>query len=144
MAPCSGNNSPGVSLPGEVRPARAADAARVWLGGALGAALRHVLSVTVPGPVPLVTFGINVIGAFGLAILVSGSGRFPEPRRRRLRLVFGTGVLGGFTTYSALAVQTVDLARAGAVGWALVYALGTVAVGAAATVGGLALGGRSR
>jgi CrcB protein len=52
-------------------------------------------------------------------------------------LLLGTGVLGGFTTYSALAVQTDALLRSGQAVTALTYAAGTVALGLAASIAGI-------
>jgi fluoride exporter len=53
---------------------------------------------------PLATLLINLAGAFLLGVLLERLGRARgEPQRRRLvRLLAGTGFLGGFTTYSAL------------------------------------------
>jgi CrcB protein len=63
-----------------------------------------------------------------------------DGRRRRLRLLLGTGVLGGFTTYSALATETGLLLTDGRAGAALLYALGTVIVGALASWAGIGAG----
>jgi fluoride ion exporter CrcB/FEX len=62
--------------------------------------------------VPIATFGINVIGAFLLGVLLEFlADRSPDIGwSRRMRLAVGTGGLGGFTTYSALATGTVILA----------------------------------
>src|SRR5215204_6706520 len=79
----------------------------VWLGGAGGTAARYLLGSEVArgSQLPLVTFLINVVGAFLLGVLLERLGRDGgEPERRRyVRLFAGTGFLGGFTTYSALA-----------------------------------------
>ena len=85
---------------------------------------------------------MNLAGAFVLgALLEHLAARGPdEGRRRALRLTLGTGFCGGFTTYSALAVDTDGLLRAGQAGPALAYALGTVALGLAASALGIAVG----
>ena len=60
------------------------------------------------------------------------------------RLFVGTGFLGGFTTYSALALDTAALAGAGLAGHAAAYGLGTVVVGAAASLVGILVAARVR
>jgi fluoride exporter len=98
------------------------------------------LSMPTPAAVPLATLGINVVGAFLLGVLLerlAHHGRDDAPRRR-VRLGIGTGGLGGFTTYSALATETVTLGAAHP-GLAIAYALGTVVIGAAASIAGIAV-----
>lgn len=123
--------------------------AGVWLGGTLGTASRYLLGRVIPhlAQVPIGTLGINVVGAFALGVLLQRlTSAGPDVGRRRwLRLVVGTGFLGGFTTYSALALDTANLLRAGLTGQAVAYALGTLLVGAAASSAGIAVaGGRAR
>jgi CrcB protein len=82
----------------------------VVLGGAVGAALRAslVLPLEIADSglvVPAVTLAINVTGSFLLGALVGWAG----VRHSLFRAFAGTGVLGGFTTYSAFAVQLVEL-----------------------------------
>jgi CrcB protein len=82
----------------------------VVLGGTIGVALRALFVIPLGAAdtaivVPAVTLGINLLGSFLLGLLV---GWFAD-RRPLTRAFFGTGVLGGFTTYSAFAVQVVEL-----------------------------------
>lgn len=116
----------------------------VWLGGATGTATRYLLSTAVPARFggPPVILGINVVGAFLLGLLLErlARGGRDAGRRRLVRLTVGTGFLGGFTTYSALAVDTMTLAGAGPIGVAAAYGLATVVVGALAATGGILLG----
>jgi fluoride exporter len=118
----------------------------VWLGGSAGTAARYLIGRVVPQPsgVPVATVAINVLGACALGFLLESLGRRrPDPARgSRLRLLLGTGFLGGFTTYSALAVDTVWLARSGTALLAVVYASVTVVVGALAALAGVALSAR--
>jgi CrcB protein len=95
--------------------------------------------------ISIATFGINVVGAFLLGVLLELlAGHSPDTGwSRRMRLGLGTGGLGGFTTYSALATQTVVLAATHP-GRAIGYALGTVIVGAAASIAGIWLSRRRR
>ena len=116
--------------------------ALVGAGGMVGTALRELLTLTIPsiGQFPVATFCINVCGAFLLGVLLETLVRRgqDEGRRRTLRLLLGTGLLGGFTTYSALATDTGLLIAGGNIGIALLYSLGTLIVGALATWAGIA------
>lgn len=111
--------------------------ALVAVGGALGSAARAALAhahPTPPGGWPGATLTVNLAGALLLGLLLgvlarSGMGR---GRRRGVRLALGTGVLGGFTTYSTLAVEAALLARAGAWSTAGAYGAGSVLCGVAA------------
>ena len=125
---------------------RAADLLLVALGGTAGTAVR--VAVTPPHPAaafPLATFVVNLVGAALLGLLAERLARGRTgPRSRRLGLLLGTGALGGFTTYSALAVDTVQLLRHGEPGLATAYALGTLLLGAVATALGIAVGRAGR
>lgn len=117
----------------------------VAAGGALGTALRATVTLLVPEVevFPVATFAVNLVGAFVLGLLLEAlawSGP-DEGRRLSVRLLVGTGVLGGFTTYSALATATAGLTAAGLTWWAAAYALGTVLLGAVASIAGIAVGG---
>ena len=115
--------------------------ALTFLGGCLGVALRAVLEFAMPdgSGFPKTTFAINITGALFLAVLIEWlAHRGPDAgRRRALRLFLGTGVMGGFTTYSALAAQTDALARTEQPWVALAYAVGTIAVGFVVSVIGI-------
>ncbi len=91
---------------------------------------------------PIALWGINVVGSLLLGIVTGAA--LP----RRARLAVGTGLLGSFTSYSALAAFTADSAGANALAsvWAsaLSLALTSVVVGVAAAAAGLALGARAR
>lgn len=120
----------------------------VLLGGTLGTAAREGLTLTVPsiGSFPLAIFVINVAGSFALGLLLEtlvAAGSGPD-RARSIRLFAGTGFLGGFTTYSALASGTESLLRAGDGGTAIVYAVGTLLLGLAAAGAGVAVAGSFR
>lgn len=114
----------------------------VAVGGTLGTAAREALSLAIPpiNGIPFAIFGINVLGAFLLGVLLDALVRRGEDHglRRNLRLLLGTGLLGGFTTYSALATDTAALLGGGTPGIAVLYSLATVLIGAAATWVGIA------
>jgi CrcB protein len=116
--------------------------ALVALGGAIGSGLRYAVILALPARfgIPIAIFSVNVVGAFVLGALLEllVEHGIDAGWSRRLRLGLGTGVLGGFTTYSTLATDNVALALihpALAVG----YALGTVVFGGVASLLGIAL-----
>lgn len=98
----------------------------VAAGGALGAVLRHLVSVASPvtaGGFPWTTFAINVMGSFLLALLPASA---LVRRNRILPPLLGTGVLGGFTTLSTWSVEARDLYFDGQHALALWYVVGTL------------------
>ena len=115
----------------------------VAVGGVLGTALRELVSLVIPSidGIPVAIFGINLLGAFALGALLEALARTgpDEGRLRLLRLLVGTGVLGGFTTYSALATDTSLLVASDRIAAALIYSLATIIVGALATWAGVAM-----
>lgn len=132
--------------PLHVRPAAIA---AVGAGGLIGAPLRYQFGVWFPqaaGGWPVTTFAINIVGAFLLGLLLEALTRLgPDDRwRQRVRLGVGTGVLGSFTTYSTLAVDTDLLLRSHQWWEAGSYAAGTVLVGLVATTAGIAVGAQLR
>lgn len=133
--------------PGPLLDRRLGHLAVVWLGGSLGTAARFGIgraSRPVAG-LPWSTLIINIVGAFLLGLLLGRLARGGDVGPRRVvRLLLGTGLLGGFTTYSTLAVDTTALFGAGRPGGATAYALVTVVLGGLAAAGGLALGGVGR
>ena len=118
-------------------------------GGALGALARWGVATALPrsGPSewPWATLLVNLVGCFFIGVLIAVlAARFPDATWPRPFL--GTGVLGGFTTYSTFAVETVQAVEAGflvlAVGYVLVSVLGGVlAVVAGARTARAAVGG---
>ena len=115
----------------------------VLLGGALGTGAREALSLLIPtiGAFPLAILVINLTGAFALGITLELLLRLgpDEGRRRRLRLFVGTGLMGGYTTYSTLAVGTAQALTGGGIAIGIVYGLVSVVAGTAAAFAGVAL-----
>ncbi len=118
--------------------------ALIFLGAALGTTARSLLEgawPAAPGAFPFTTFWINVAGSLLLGMLleaIAESGR-DTGWRRGLRLGVGTGVLGGFTTYSTFSVETVLLLRSGNGLLAAGYALASVVTGVLAALLGVRL-----
>src|SRR5690606_25623484 len=110
--------------------------ALVAAGGAVGTLARHLLATAFEddGGLPMTTLAINVAGAFLLGVLLEALVRrgADTDGSRRLRLGLGAGVLGGFTTFSALAVELERLLTDGDVALAGAYALASVVFGVAA------------
>lgn len=117
--------------------------ALVFVGGMLGTSAREALALAFPAVagVPYAIFAINVTGAFALGFVLHALALRGEDtgRRRGLRLFLGTGVIGGYTTYSALAADTALLLGSGSALAGILYPLATVAVGGIATYLGILL-----
>ncbi|WP_322789899.1 fluoride efflux transporter FluC [Agromyces hippuratus] len=114
------------------------------VGGMAGSAARAGLTLAIPtvAGVPIAIALVNIVGAFVLGCLYSLlAHRSPaDASAVRIRLLLGTGFCGGFTTYSALANDTVVLAVNGGLGAATLYAFGTLLVGGLATWAGIVAG----
>lgn len=110
-------------------------------GGAIGASLRYGVSLLMraeTGTFPWHTFGVNVAGSFLLGLLVA---LLPsDAAAERWRLFLGVGVLGGFTTFSTMSMETVALTQGGAGGMAAGYAIGSMAAGLVAAAFGHVIG----
>ena len=117
----------------------------VTAGGRVGTAGRAWLVKAVPtlDGWPTATLVANLAGSFLLGLLLEALiARGPETNRLRgLRLGLGTGVLGGFTTYSSFAVEMERLVIAARPGLAAAYAAVSLAGGLAACVAGIWVGG---
>ncbi|WP_204164609.1 fluoride efflux transporter CrcB [Nocardioides daejeonensis] len=114
----------------------------VALGGALGATLRWAAAEhwpTVGGTFPWTTLAINVSGCLAMGVLIAFARR--PGAHPLMRPFVGTGVLGGFTTYSAFGVEAQQLLEAGRPGLAAAYVGATVALALAAVSLGARLAG---
>ena len=118
--------------------------ATVSLGGVLGSLGRYAVGATLPptpGGFPWATLVVNVSGAFAMGLLVAYL--VDRPGTHRLARPFlGVGVLGGWTTFSALAVDAVQLGAADRAQVALAYVATTFLVGTLAVAAGSSLGQR--
>ncbi|MFJ9038132.1 fluoride efflux transporter FluC [Streptomyces sp. NPDC102406] len=113
----------------------------VALGGALGASARYGASLlwpTATGAFPWTTLGVNAVGCALMGVLMVLISDVWEGHRL-VRPFFGTGVLGGFTTFSTYAVDIGRLTDLGEARTALGYLVLTVCVALAAVWAGTRL-----
>lgn len=118
------------------------DVLLVAAGGAVGSSLRYgigrAMGSTADAAFPWHTFLINATGAFLIGLLLVAAARLGWPGWWRPLLA--VGVLGGYTTFSTFALETVELALRGSYATAGVYALGSLAAGLVAAAAGIFLG----
>ena len=111
------------------------------LGGAIGASLRHMANVAALrlfGPAfPFGTLFVNVAGSFAMGLLIAWLALKAEGGGQNLRLFLATGVLGGFTTFSAFSLDAMVLWQRGEGAAALLYVALSVALSIAALAAGL-------
>ena len=114
----------------------------VFLGGGLGATLRHASNIlcarSLGTAFPWGTFIINITGSTVMG-LIAGSLAFKGGASQHARLFLMTGILGGYTTFSAFSLDAALLYERGEVGLALLYVLGSVVLAIAGLFAGLAL-----
>jgi CrcB protein len=114
----------------------------VFVGGGLGASLRHAVNmISARGlgtSFPWGTFIINISGSLAMG-LIAGYLAFKGGAAQPWRLFLMTGILGGYTTFSAFSLDTALLYERGEIGLALLYVLGSVLLSIAGLFAGLAL-----
>ncbi len=112
---------------------------QVALGGAVGSAARYGVIILAGRltALPLGTLLVNVTGCFAMGLLAAWLALRGGQHLAPLLL---TGVLGGFTTFSAFALDTMTLWERGAGGMAIGYVLASVVLSLLAALAGLAIG----
>lgn len=114
----------------------------VALGGAVGASLRHLTGLAalrLMGPgFPWGTLAVNVVGSFAMGVFIELLARRLEASIE-LRLLIATGLLGGFTTFSAFSLDAVVLWERGEAASAIGYIAASVILAIGALFAGLSL-----
>lgn len=108
----------------------------VGIGGSVGSVARYLCQKFIhewySHPFPLGTFLVNITGCFliGLIYSIAEKGNLLSPEGR---LLLATGFCGGFTTFSAFALENVNLLKTGNIFYFGLYTAGSVILGIAAT-----------
>ena len=117
----------------------------IAIAGALGSVARYLLAAGVQRAaashtqVPAGTFAVNVIGAFLIGVVMAVFAARGE-LDSRVRITITIGFLGGFTTYSAFAYETIALLEGDRIGTAALYVGATLIGAGAAAFGGILVG----
>jgi CrcB protein len=117
----------------------------VAVGGALGSLARYAVSLVMVRSlphlvVPFATFFVNALGCLVIGLLAGRLTQQPATDSPELRAFIFVGILGGFTTFSTFALDTLMLAQTGLRGQAIVNAVGQLVVGLLAARAGWAIG----
>lgn len=114
----------------------------VFIGGGLGSALRHTVNVVCPrflgNNFPYHTFIINITGSTIMG-LIAGYLAFKGDAAQSWRLFIMTGILGGYTTFSAFSLDAAVLYERGELASAALYVVGSVVLSLLGLFAGLAL-----
>jgi CrcB protein len=115
----------------------------VGLAGACGALVRYIfgrfVAERIRSQFPLGTFLINVTGAFVIGILFTLTAR--KVMNPSVEVILATGFLGGYTTFSTMSWEAVQLARSGSITSSTLYLGGNGCIGLIAAVLGMVIGG---
>lgn len=114
----------------------------VGLGGGIGSVFRYLASVLtqkyVQNAFPWATFVVNVLGCLIIGILI-GFFTKQQAENTEMKLLFVTGFCGGFTTFSAFALENIKLFQSGNTMLALLYIALSVLLGIFAVWSGMLL-----
>jgi CrcB protein len=114
----------------------------VFVGGGLGSTLRYVINVLCGRAFgmnfPYSTFIINITGSTVMG-LIAGYLAFKGEASQPWRIFIMTGILGGYTTFSAFSLDAITLYERGEIATAVLYVVGSVVLALTGLVAGLAL-----
>ena len=114
----------------------------VFIGGGLGSTLRHIINVisarVLGTAFPYHTFIINITGSIVMG-LIAGYLAFKGDTTQPWRLFLMTGILGGYTTFSAFSLDAALLYERGELGLSALYVVASVALSIAGLFAGFAL-----
>jgi CrcB protein len=118
------------------------NAALVFLGGGIGSLLRfgvyHLARLWLPPSFPFGTFLVNVLGGLAAGLVAGAMLQRSAGGADPLYLFVMTGVLGGFTTFSAFSVDALLLWQRGELGAAAIYVLASVLLALVGVAAGMA------
>jgi CrcB protein len=116
----------------------------VVLGGAVGSAARHGVNLmtarTLGTPTPYATAAVNLIGSFAIGVLAGALATERLSLTPTERTLLFTGILGGFTTFSSLMLDTLVLWQAGSIAKAVANLIGQLVIGCVLVYLGYRLG----
>jgi CrcB protein len=115
----------------------------IALGGAIGAGSRHLVNVVAlrlfGSSFPFGTLSVNILGGFLMGVLAGWLALKHGGGGQGMRLFLGTGILGGFTTFSAFSLDAVLLWERGSTFAAAIYVIASVALSILALLAGVSL-----
>lgn len=103
----------------------------IGFGSFIGGSSRYLISLffqqRIQGVFPWATFSVNLLGCFLIGIVFSAfeKGSITDD----WKLFLATGILGGFTTFSAFSMESLQMMRSGNVMLAMIYVLASVLLG---------------
>jgi len=120
----------------------------VFFGGGIGATLRYIIInlfekagiVNSASAFPLAVMLINIVGSFAIGILAQIVSRETFANFTYFQPFLITGILGGFTTFSAFSIEALSLLQAGKIGYAAIYVICSVVFSIFAAYAGYVIG----
>lgn len=108
----------------------------VFIGGGLGASLRHCIGLIAKKYLGLAlwgTFGVNILGCFLIGYLLGVTTNRADFISSELKLFLTVGLLGGLTTFSTFSIETFCLFKEGKFINAIIYLISSIVLGLIAT-----------
>jgi fluoride exporter len=108
-----------------------------FIGGVLRYLLSHFVQAKSLTAFPIGTMVVNIIGCFFIGLVIGLTEKTDVSQEWRLFL--STGIIGGFTTFSAFSNETVGMLRDGQIWYATFYITGSIFIGLLATFSGITI-----